>query len=177
MKHAVINIITILSLYSCSIHAPTQTTIQKAVHTTTQTDGSCKVEKFLDDKHSSFIKGGAVVVYEKKGGIDCVDEIIVLYPEGRIIIDSGGRKQKEQVTTEEVDQLLERINEIGWFKDYMFSVWMDNICPVCHGYLVTVFYRGRVKAITDADDIEGPANYWQVVESILSIIPGYSRDP
>ncbi len=52
------------------------------------------------------MQAGAVIAYERNGGLNCVDELYAIYPDGRVTGDNGTQKIEKQVTSADVDKLL-----------------------------------------------------------------------
>jgi hypothetical protein len=145
--------------------------------TATKTPVSCQIDRFLEGNHDSIIKLGAVIVLERKGGVNCVDETFTIYPDGRIVGDNGKRTIRKQVSPAEVDALLAQIDDAGWFRDSMFSSWHDQICPACYAYLLTVSHKGKVKAVARVDGEGGPADYWVCLADVYDVVPKFSDTP
>ena len=144
---------------------------------TTRPLTSCKIDRFDEGKYESVILQGAAIVLERKGGEKCVDETFTIYPDGRIVGNNGKATIGKAVSPAEVNALLARIDDLGWFRDDMFSSWHDNICSACYAYLMIVSYQDRVKALTWVDGGGGPAEYWVCLEGVYSIIPKFSDAP
>ncbi len=120
------------------------------------------------------MQSGAVVVYERNGGPSGIDELYAIYPDGRITGDNTVETIEEQVTPEEVEQLLLGIASRGWFKNKMYSTWHDP-CEQCFGYYITVTYEGEEKTVKGVDGgTDAPSDYWQVVSSINGVIPHFT---
>jgi hypothetical protein len=116
---------------------------------------------------------GAVPAYERNGGPNCIDELFVIYSDGRIVGDNGSTQLEKQITPEEVEILLAGINDLGWFTDEMYDTWHDR-CGQCYGYYITVAYNGRTKTVKGVDGgTDAPTRYWDSAALIINIIPRF----
>jgi hypothetical protein len=108
----------------------------------TPASSGCQLKPFRQDQAASLMKAGAVIAYERNGGLKCLDELYAIYPDGRITGDNGTQKIEKQVTLADVDKLLSNINNLEWFTDNMYST--SHIpCRICYHYFTTVAYKGR----------------------------------
>lgn len=142
--------------------------------TPTSQAAACQDRSFRQDQAASLMKAGAVLAYERNGGPTCLDELVGVYPDGRIVADDGARKIEKQVTPADVEKLLAGINGLGWFTDEMYDTWHTR-CGQCYGYYLTVSYQGQAKTVRAVDGgTDAPANYWQVVSLINGVIPHFA---
>jgi ribose/xylose/arabinose/galactoside ABC-type transport system permease subunit len=117
---------------------------------------------------------GAVLTYEKNGGPNCIDELYVIYSDGRIVGDNGTTKIEKQITPEEVQELLEAISDLGWYTDEMYNTWHAR-CGQCYGYYITVSFNGQVKTVKGVDGgTDAPTKYWDAVALIIALIPKFT---
>ena len=138
---------------------------------------ACERKPFRQEEAASLMKAGAVVVLERNGGVNCVDELHTIYPDGRIVADDGSRKIEKQVTPAEVDQLLADISAKGWFTEKMFDSW-HTPCRQCFGYYVTVSHQGQEKTVKGVDGgTDAPVEYWLVVTLVNEIVPKLEPTP
>jgi galactofuranose transport system permease protein len=148
-----------------------------SVNGPTKESASCQLKPFRENEAQGLIKDGAVIVYERNGGIDCVDELYAIYPDGRIVGDNGTQQITRQVTSAEVDQLLLDINNLGWFTDDMYST-KHRPCGACFTYFTTVSYQGQEKTVQAVDGgTDAPANYWQMSGEVTVIVPKFDSAP
>jgi simple sugar transport system permease protein len=139
---------------------------------TTQNQG-CELQPYRQDQAASLIAEGAVIAYERNGGPRCIDELYIVYPDGRIVGDNGLVEAEKQVTPEEVNTLLSGISNYGWFTDEMYDTW-HTPCAVCYGYYLTVVHDGQEKTVKGVDGgTDAPADYWQVISLVKGIIPPF----
>ena len=134
----------------------------------------CTLKPFQQDKATTLIEGGAVVVYEHNGGANCVDELYAIYPDGKITAEEGTNKLEKQVTAAEVSTLLSGVNALGWFTDTLYSTEHEP-CGQCYTFFLTVSDQGQaktVKAVNGGTDT--PPAYWKVIALIDEIIPHFA---
>jgi simple sugar transport system permease protein len=143
---------------------------------TPKSDG-CQPKPFRQDRAAILMKAGAVVVYERNGGPDCIDELYAIYPDGRIVGEDGVNRIEKQVPPVEVDTLLAGINDYGWFTDEMYNTW-HTPCGQCYGYYLTVSYHGQEKTVKGVDGgTDAPADYWQVMALVKGLVPKFIAAP
>jgi hypothetical protein len=148
-----------------------------AIDTPTPRTAACEFKPFRQDQAAILVQDGAVVAYERNGGPSCIDELYAIYPDGRIVGDDGVNTIEKQVTPEEVDQLLARIHDLGWFTDEMYNTW-HTPCGQCYGYYLTVSYLGQEKTVKGVDGgTDAPADYWQVMSLVKGIVPRFDVAP
>jgi hypothetical protein len=133
----------------------------------------CELQPFRQDQAASLIKDGAVIVFERNGGRNCVDELYGVYPDGRIVGDNGVQQVEKRVTPEDVEQLLSFINELGWYTDVMYST-SHLPCGVCYHYFTTVVYQGQEKTVEAVNGgTDAPDEYWVMTGRFLTLFPGF----
>jgi ribose/xylose/arabinose/galactoside ABC-type transport system permease subunit len=117
---------------------------------------------------------GAVLTYEKNGGPNCIDELYVIYSDGRIVGNNGTAKIEKQITPEEVQALLAGISKLGWYTDEMYGTWHAR-CGQCFGYYISLSYNGQDKTVKGVDGgTDAPTTYWDVVTLIVSVLPKFT---
>ena len=140
-------------------------------NTSVPTSIACQLKPFRQEQVADLMKGGAVIVYERNGGPDCIDELFAVYPDGRIEGDDGAKKTDKQVAVADVEKLLTGIGERGWFTEEMYST-SHTPCGQCYSYYLTVYHQGQQKTVQAVDGgTDAPANYWQVVSLLNGVIP------
>jgi hypothetical protein len=138
---------------------------------------ACERKPFRQETAAELMRSGAVVVLERNGGVNCVDELHTIYPDGRIVSDDGAQKIEKQITSAEVEKLLAAINDKGWFTDSLFDTW-HTPCRQCFGYYVTVSHQGQEKTVKGVDGgTDAPVEYWSVVALVNDIIPKFEPAP
>lgn len=107
--------------------------------------------------------GGAVIVYERSGGLAGVSDRWAVYPDGRVVSSEG---QERWVTEQEVTELLDEIEALGFFEMQGSYGPLDACCDR-FTYRITVV-RGdeakTVRAVEAEPDI--PQEFWRVAELI-----------
>jgi hypothetical protein len=140
----------------------------------TPVSSACTLKQMRKDQAQALLGGGAVIVYERNGGLGCVDELYAIYPDGRITADNGQQQLTKQVTPAEVDHLLQEVDRLGWFTEDFYTTY-HKPCGACFSYSTTVSYNGRTKTVDAVDGgTDAPANYWQMSGEILVIVPQFS---
>ena len=143
---------------------------------TTPVVEACQAQPFRHELAAKYIDEGAVITYERNGGLKCIDELYVLYPDGRIVADNGKETKETTTSPEKIETLLANINKMGWFTDNMYSTF-HTPCAQCYHYFTTVKYNDEVKTIEAVDGgTDAPANYWQMSGQITLIVPTFSSD-
>lgn len=146
--------------------------------TGTETSVSTSNERILkpyrEDQAALLVESGAVLVYERNGGFNGIDELYAIYPDGRIVGDNTTDTIEKQVTAEEVEQLLLDITGRGWFTNAMYNTWHVP-SEAMYGYYITVSYNDQVKTVKAVDGgTDAPADYWQVISLINGVIPHFT---
>ncbi|MFQ5812710.1 MAG: hypothetical protein ACE5I2_05910 [Anaerolineae bacterium] len=110
---------------------------------------------------------GAVIVYQRSGGIAGTFEQWIIYPDGRITTDDG---REWQVAPEQVRQLLGDIEALGFFE--MSDRYMPlNVCCDRFTYEITVRRGSEVKRVTTVDAAPNtPAKLWRIIEEISGLV-------
>jgi ribose/xylose/arabinose/galactoside ABC-type transport system permease subunit len=148
-----------------------------AASNSTATSGACQLKPFRQDQAANLMNTGAVIAYERNGGSDCIDELYVVYPDGRITLDDGLQKAEKQVASADVEKLLSDINNLSWFTEEMYST-SHTPCGQCFTYFLTVSYKGQEKTVQAVDGgTDAPAEYWKVVSTINGVIPKIDSTP
>ncbi len=143
----------------------------------TPTASACQLQPFRQDQASILIKGGAVIVYERNGGVNCIDEVYAIYPDGRITGDNGTQQIEAQLTNADVDKLLSFISNVGWFTDNMYST-SHLPCKVCYHYFTSVSYQGQEKTVEAVDGgTDAPSEYWLMTGQLSTLLPKFTTGP
>jgi simple sugar transport system permease protein len=148
-----------------------------ATDTPPPTEIACQSQPMRPEEAASLLQAGAILAYERNGGPDCIDELYVIYPDGRIVGDNGSQTIEKQMTPAELDALLAGISERGWFTEELYNTW-HTPCGQCFEYLIGVAYQGQEKTVGAVDGgTDAPADYWQVVSLINGVIPKFTAAP
>jgi ribose/xylose/arabinose/galactoside ABC-type transport system permease subunit len=142
-------------------------------NTPTPIAAACTLKPYRQEQAAALVKEGAILAYERNGGPTCLDELVAIYADGRIVADNGTDKIEKQVTSADVEQLLADIDSRGWFTDNMYDTW-HTPCGQCFGYYLTVVHNGKEKTVKAVDGgTDAPADYWQVVSTLNGVIPHF----
>jgi simple sugar transport system permease protein len=139
---------------------------------------ACQLRPFRQDQAADLMKGGAVIAYERNGGVNCIDELYAIYPDGRIVGDNSAQHIEKQVTPADVDRLLSFINtNVGWFTDNMYST-SHVPCKVCFHYFTSVAYGDKEKTVEAVDGgTDAPAEYWLMTGQLSTLLPTFAPAP
>ena len=133
----------------------------------------CELKEYRREKAEEFLRDGAIIVYERNGGSNCIDEIYAIYPDGLIVGDNGEEIIEKQVTEAEIELLMAGILDYGWFTDELYDTWHVP-CGQCYGYYLTVVYEGQEKTVTGVDGgTDAPALFWQAISLVKGIVPKF----
>jgi len=117
------------------------------------------------------IAAGAVIVYERSGGNDCVDDVWSIFPDGRITGVSGSKQASATVTAEEVSAMLKDIAALGFFK--LVST-KHTACRECFTYHITVKDGDKVLTVAAVDGgTDTPTDFWQIYARIKKNLPAF----
>ena len=140
----------------------------------TPTPSGCQLKPFRQDQAASLMQAGAIIAYERNGGIHCIDELYAIYPDGRITGDNGIQQIEKQVTSADVDKLLSEIDNLDWFTDNMYST-SHVPCGACFTYFTNVSYKGQEKTVEAVDGgTDAPPNYWQMTALFDLFLPKFA---
>ena len=65
----------------------------------------CTLQAYRQEDAAKLVEDGAIIVYERNGGPDCVDELYAIYPDGRITGDDVTSQVERQLTEAEVESV------------------------------------------------------------------------
>jgi hypothetical protein len=130
---------------------------------------TCTMQPMRADLTKSLAQGDAVVVYERNGGNNCIDEVFAIYPDGHATVDFSGTKQPDtHLTATQVETLLSDMNKYGWFTDNFVTTW-HTPCGACYQYSLTVKFNGQTKTVGAVDGgVDAYALWWQDITPELS---------
>jgi hypothetical protein len=146
--------------------------------TATPENVQCQVAPFREAEASQLIQQGAVIVYHRTAGPDCVDELYAIYPDGRVTGVAGDHQVEKQVPAEEVQQLLTAISvEHSWFTSEIYSTYL-NPCRQCYAHYIDISYDGKQKAVTGVDGTTAmPPGYAFALAEIRPLLPAIKTAP
>jgi simple sugar transport system permease protein len=138
---------------------------------------ACQQKPVRQAQAAGLLKDGAVIVYERNGGVNCIDEVYGIYPDGRIVGDNGVQKIEKLITPPEIDQLLSFISNLGWFTDNIYST-SHLPCRVCYTYFTSVVYNGQTKTVQAVDGgTDAPSEYWLMTGQFSTLLPKFASTP
>ncbi len=134
------------------------------------------------DELKTLTDGGAVVVYNRNGGVRCVDELYAIYPDGKIMKDLGdGSPQTQQVTPKEVTDLVTTLTTTpdathGFFTNYYYTV-LHTPCAACYTYSLTITLDGETKNVQGVDGgTDMYASFWVITGDLAALLyPGQQQ--
>ena len=138
----------------------------------------CQVKPFREAEAESLIQEGAVIVYHRTAGPQCVDQLFAIYLDGRITGSDGVNTVEKQVPPEEVVQLLTAISvDHQWFTDEIYSTYL-NPCKQCFAHYINISYDGQEKAVTGVDGTTAmPPGYAFALAKIRPLLPEINPAP
>jgi len=150
----------------------------KTASTETPVNTQCDVKPFREDEAESLIQDGAVIVYHRTAGPQCVDELFAIYPDGRVTGTNGASSIEKQVPVEDVERLLTVISvDHKWFTDEIYSTYL-NPCRQCFAHYIDISYNGQDKAATGVDGTTAmPPGYAFALAEIRPLLPVFSSAP
>ena len=133
---------------------------------------SCEVPPYRKDEAAAMIADGAVLVYNRTAGPQCVDELYALYPDGHVVGNDGVKEFESQITPSEVDLLLSTIaTDYEWFTSEIYDTY-HNPCRQCFTHYIIISYDGKEKAVTGVDGgTDMPPGYGFTLSVIRPILP------
>ncbi len=132
----------------------------------------CAVAPFREQQAKELVAGGAVIVYHRTAGPQCVDQLFAIYPDGRITGTDGINNVEKQVGAAEVDNLLVAISvDHKWFTNEIYSTYL-NPCKQCFAHYIDISYDGQQKAVTGVDGTTAmPPGYAFALAEIRPLLP------
>jgi hypothetical protein len=139
----------------------------------TQGATRCELQPYRQEQAAALVAEGAIIVYERNGGPECIDELYAIFPDGRIVGDDGEEVIEKQLTTADVDLLMAGIVDNGWFTGELYDTW-HTPCGQCYGYYLTVVHSGQEKTVKGVDGgTDAPAVYWQIISLVKGVVPKF----
>lgn len=109
---------------------------------------------------------GAVIIYQRSGGIAGMSERWVVYPDGRVLQPDG---QIRHVPPEQVSTLLRKIESLGFF-DMNDEYLPQNPCCDRFTHTLTVRRDNQRKHVTTLDATPGtPAALWEAIDAVTQL--------
>jgi len=138
----------------------------------------CEVKPFREVEAEDLIKDGAVIVYHRTAGPQCVDDFFAIYPDGKIIGDDGVNQVTKQVDPVEIENLLIAISvDHEWFTNEIYSTYLYP-CRQCFAHYINISYDGQQKAATGVDGTTAmPPGYAFALAQIRPFLPDLNTAP
>ncbi|OGO35818.1 MAG: hypothetical protein A2W35_20955 [Chloroflexi bacterium RBG_16_57_11] len=132
----------------------------------------CQVKPFRETEAEGLIQEGAVIVYHRTAGPQCVDQLYAIYPDGRITGSDGVSSVEKKIDPEEVVKLLTAISvDHQWFTDEIYSTYL-NPCRQCFAHYINISYDGQDKSVTGVDGTTAmPPGYAFALAEIRPLLP------
>jgi galactofuranose transport system permease protein len=132
----------------------------------------CIVAPFREVEAAELVGQGAVIVYHRTAGPQCVDELFAIYSDGRITGTDGVKQVEKQIDPVEVDRLLRAISvDHQWFTNEIYSTYL-NPCRQCFAHYIDISFDGRQKAVTGVDGTTAmPPGYAFALAEIRPLLP------
>ncbi len=133
---------------------------------------ACEVAPFREEEAASLIADGAVIAYQRTAGPNCIDEMYAIYPNGRVVGNSGEKQVEAQVSPADIEQLLSTIREeYGWFTDEIYDTYLAP-CRQCYAHYVIVSDSGQEKGAMAVDGTTAmPSEYGFTLAVIRPVLP------
>ena len=145
---------------------------RSGAETTTQTT-RCELQPYRQDQASALVEDGAMIVFERNGGPNCVDELYAIYTDGRITGNNNTTDIEKQLPIADLELLMAGIIDNGWFTDELYDTW-HTPCGQCYGYYLTVTKDGQEKTVKGVDGgTDAPAIYWQIISLVKGAVPKF----
>lgn len=166
-----VTVFALAAIFSIALFKPESTT---GTPETTQ----CQVAPFREQEASELIQGGAVIVYHRTAGPQCIDELFAIYPDGRITGTNGVNQVEKQVDPAEIESLLTAISvDHKWFTNEIYSTYL-NPCRQCFAHYIDISYAGQQKAVTGVDGTTAmPPGYAFALAEIRPLLPAINAAP
>ena len=138
----------------------------------TPAETQCVVVPFREQEATQLVQDGAVIVYHRTAGPECVDEFFAIYPDGRITGTDGVKQVEKQIDPAEVETLLTAISvDHKWFTNEIYSTYL-NPCRQCFAHYIDISYDGQQKAATGVDGTTAmPPGYAFALAEIRPLLP------
>jgi ribose/xylose/arabinose/galactoside ABC-type transport system permease subunit len=132
----------------------------------------CNVKPFREEEAAGLINDGAVIVYHRTAGPNCVDQLYAIYPDGRITGNDGTNEVETRVPPSEIEQFLLIVSvDHKWFTNDIYSTYLKP-CRQCFAHYIIISYNGQVKAVTGVDGTTAmPPGYAMVLAEIRPLLP------
>lgn len=138
----------------------------------TEEGPACNVPPYRKDESAELIADGAVIVYNRTAGPQCVDELFAIYPDGRIIGNNGISEVQSQISPAAVEQMITTITlDYEWFTNEIYDTY-HNPCRQCFTHYIVISHDGKEKSATGVDGTTVmPPGYELTLAAIRPVLP------
>jgi len=149
-----------------------------AASTETTETAQCMVAPFREEEAKELVAGGAIIVYQRTAGPDCVDELYAIYSDGRITGTDGVTQVEKQINSAEVELLLTTISvDHKWFTNEIYSTYL-NPCRQCYAHYIDISFEGQQKSATGVDGTTAmPPGFAFALAEIRPLLPTIAPAP
>jgi len=129
--------------------------------------------KLSEKNQTEFPVGeGAVLVYKRSGGLAGLEEAFTIYEDGRL---TSNNEREWQADAQEVEELLEEIEELGFFEMDGTYIPKDQCCDR-FSYELSVLDGEEVFTVRTIDAAPGaPNELWFVLDKVQQFVNGQTR--
>lgn len=168
MRHAVLILLMTVLLTACT-PAVVPATPSPRSNSPLASPPPTTVPPALDEesgKDTAGKPGGAVIVYERSGGLAGVSDRRAVYPDGRIVSSEG---QERWGTEQEVAELLDEVEALGFF-EMQDAYGPLNACCDRFIYQITILRGDKAKTVRVVEaEPDIPQEFWRVAELIQNL--------
>lgn len=138
----------------------------------------CEIKPFREEEAANYVKDGAVIVYNRTAGPECVDELFAIFADGHVIGSDGVTTVEKHVEPSEVEAALEKIDgEYKWFTNAIYGEYLTP-CRQCYAHYVTITHNGQEKTVSQVDGTASmPLGYTLTLAAIRPLLPELAPVP
>lgn len=139
---------------------------------------TCEVKPFRKDEAADLAEDGAVVVYHRLAGPDCIDEMYAIYPDGKVVVDNGENIAEVEIAPADVEKLLTTISDdYGWYTNEIRDTYHVP-CRQCYAHYLIISHEGQEKGVTAVDGgVDMPSDYGFTLAVIRPLLPEINPVP
>jgi simple sugar transport system permease protein len=134
--------------------------------------GACQPNESREQETADLLAGGAVIIFQKFGGSECLDQLFGIHPDGRVAGSDGTEPLDARVDPETVTALVTNLEGLGWFTDDMYTTW-HHPCGECYTYSISITSGDQTKTVGAVDGgTDAPSKYWLATSRISAVLRG-----
>ncbi len=139
---------------------------------------ACTVKPFREEEAAKLMEDGAVIVYNRTAGPECVDELFAVYADGHVVGNDGVTSFEKQVDPAAVEAALAKIDgEYKWFTNAIYGEYLTP-CRQCFAHYVTISHDGQEKTVSQVDGTASmPLGYTLTLAAIRPLLPAIDSAP